>query len=298
MPDLLGAIEGGGSKFLCAVGRGPDELEAELRVPTSDPAATLARVAEFFAPHRARLAAVGLCSFGPLDLDVRSPAYGALLATPKPGWAHAPLRTSLAQALGTPVAIETDVNGAALAEREWGSARGLDSVAYVTVGTGVGVGVVLDGRAVHGILHPELGHIRVPRAPGDTFSGVCPAHADCVEGMASAAAIRARAGREPHLLADDDPLWDHVAHALVGLLHTIVLAYAPQRIVLGGGVLERTILGPRLRQGLVHSLAGYVPRAELSPEGVRNYLVAPHFGERAGLAGAFLLAQRAAGQGR
>jgi len=293
MQGLFGAIEGGGSKFLCAVGTGPRELVAEARIDTGTFADTMAGVLAFFAPYRAQLRAVGVCAFGPLELTAGE-RFGALLETPKPGWSHAPLRATLADALGVPVAIDTDVNGAALAEHAWGSARGADPAVYVTVGTGVGVGVVVAGRPLHGLLHPELGHVRVARASGDAFAGVCPFHGDCVEGMASAPALRARVGAEPHTLDDAHPLWGFAAHYLVGLLHTIVLAYAPERVVLGGGVLERAPMLPALKSGLVRSLAGYVPRAQLGAAGIDAYLVRPAFGERAGLAGAFLLALESA----
>jgi fructokinase len=287
---LLGAIEGGGSKFLCAVGSAPDAIVARCRIPTSTPEQTLAAVAAFFAPYRAQLAALGICCFGPLELDpAAGEAFGGLLETPKLGWSRAPVRARLAAELQLPIAIDTDVNGAALAEQQLGAARDVDPVVYITVGTGVGVGVVIGNEPLHGLMHPELGHMRA-YDPG--FAGSCPFHGSCVEGLVSAPALRARVGCEPESLTDDHPVWDSTVRTLGALLHTVVLAYAPRRIVLGGGVLSRPSLLPRLRSELVRSLAGYVPRSELGPAGMDSYLVAAQLGQEAGLAGGFCLASR------
>ncbi len=292
MQSLFGTIEGGGSKFLCAVGTGPHDIHAELRVPTLDPDRVVTEIAAFFEPYRARLAGLGVCSFGPLELGSHEhPDYGSLLRTPKPGWSYFPLRSRLAKALAVPVFIDTDVNGAALAEQRWGAGKAIDPLVYVTVGTGIGVGVVIDGRALHGLMHPELGHGRTPRARGDEFSGACPFHGDCFEGMASATALLARTGKPPSELHDDDPIWEFQAHYLAMLVHTIVLAYSPKRVVMGGGVAERQSLWPKLRAALHTSLAGYVPRPELSETGLREFLVPSTLSGRAGLYGGFALAQ-------
>lgn len=284
---LYGSVEGGGSKFLCAVGRGPNELVERCLIPTGAPEPTLSAVCDFFRPHRAQLAALGVCTFGPLELDSSAgAAFGSLLETPKAGWSRAPLYARLSRELSVPIAIETDVNGMALAEQRWGAARELDPVVYVTVGTGVGVGVVIGGRPLHGLMHPELGHLHVQDA---TDVGVCPFHGSCVEGLISAPALRARAGCDPTRLGDDDPLWDSVAHTLGRLLHAIVLAYAPRRIVLGGGVMSRASLLPRARAALLASLAGYVPRPQLRQPELQSYVVAAQLG---GLAGGFCLAEQ------
>lgn len=294
MRDLYGAVEGGGTKFLCAVGTGPDDILAETRIPTTDPSTTLTAIAAFFAPYRERLRSLGVCAFGPLELDPRAgEQLGSLLDTPKAGWSRAPLRAQLQRALDVPVIVETDVNGAALAEQRWGAAHGADPVAYVTVGTGIGVGVVIGHKPLHGILHPEVGHVLGPRAPGDAFAGICPFHGACAEGLASAPALRARAGRDAAELTDDDPVWDFAAHTLGALLHTIVLAYAPERIVLGGGVLARGVLWPKVHAELARSLAGYVPRPQLSADGMAAYVVPPRF-DRSGLLGGFAIAATSA----
>lgn len=287
---MLGAVEGGGSKFLCAVGSSFAGIVDQCRVPTGAPDQTLAAVARFFAPYRPQLSALGIACFGPLELDpAAGAAFGSLLETPKPGWSGVPVRAHLAAELGLPIAIDTDVNGAALAEQQLGAARGVDPVVYITVGTGVGVGVVIGGQPLHGLMHPELGHMP---AHDPEFAGNCPFHGSCVEGLVSAPALRVRAGSDPASLGDDHPVWESAVRTLGALLHTVVLAYAPRRIVLGGGVLARTSLLPRLRRELTRSLAGYVPRPELSPSGMERYLVAAQLGTQAGLAGGFCLAKR------
>jgi fructokinase len=275
------------------VGSSHDACLAEERIPTADGRTTLAAIARFFAPYGEQLAALGIASFGPLELDRASPSWGSMLATPKPGWGGAPVAPELARVLGVPVRIDTDVNAAALAEQRWGSGAGADPCVYITVGTGVGVGVVTNGAPLHGLMHPELGHLRAPDLCD--FAGACPFHGRCIEGVASAHALRVRTGRDPRELSDRDPVWTLEARYLGHLVAACVLAYAPRRIVLGGGVLERMGLLEGVRVAVAAELAGYVPRGELSQEGLTGYLVAPGLGGRAGLAGAFLLAQEESG---
>jgi fructokinase len=286
----VGALELGGSKALCAVGTSLHTL-AERRIPTTTPAETLAAIEAFFVPYRGQLGALGIASFGPLELSPEAADFGALLATPKPGWAHAPLRERLARTLAVPVAIDTDVNAAALAEHRLGSAQGDDPCLYITVGTGIGVGVVVRGAPLHGLLHPEFGHLAAPA--WCDFRGVCPFHGRCIEGVASAHALAVRTGKEPASLSDDDPVWALEARYLAALLAACVLAYAPRRIVLGGGVCERAGLIERVRSELVAQLAGYLPRPALRSEGVADYVRRPQHGTRAGLVGAFLLGEAA-----
>jgi len=282
----FGALELGGSKALCAVFRG-EHVVAERRVPTTCPDETLQAVITFFRDQGA-LDAVGIASFGPLELDRESKNFGAMLRTPKPGWSDVPIAGAIADALRVPVEIDTDVNAAALAEQQRGAGEGADPLVYITVGTGVGVGVRMNGRPLHGLMHPELGHLRVPDFCD--FPGSCPFHGRCVEGVASAPALAKRYGKAPAELGDDDAIWALEARYLAHLLATCVLAYAPRCIVLGGGVLERTGLRERVREQLVAQLAGYVPRSALTMEGVAGYVRAPRFEQRAGLIGASLLA--------
>jgi fructokinase len=293
---LVGGIEAGGTKFVCAVGTGPGDVQSEVRVPTTTPAATLERVVGFFAEQasRAPLAALGVASFGPVDLDPRSATFGRITTTPKPGWRDVDLVGSLRSALRVPVAFDTDVNAAALAEHRWGAGRGLGTLVYVTVGTGIGGGAVVEGRPLHGLVHPEMGHVRVPHDRGrDPFAGVCPVHGDCWEGLATAPAIAARWGRPPETLPDDHPAWALEAHYLALGLANLVLTLSPERVVLGGGVMARAGLYPRVRAGIGELLGGYVASPALA-DGLTGYVVPPALGERAGVLGALRLAQDAA----
>lgn len=289
-------IELGGTWCRCIAGTGPEGILAEEDVPTRDPASTLAALAALLQRWRGTLgepAALGLASFGPLQLRRDSPRYGCLGATPKSGWPGVDLRAFFAQRVAAPLAITTDVIAAALAEGRWGAARGLDDYAYVTVGTGIGVGLVVNRQAVVGGHHPELGHVRIARLPDDAWPGLCPFHGDCVEGLASGPAIQARTGRAAVDIGADDPVWDAVAHALAQLAQVTLLAAGPRRIVMGGGVMRgQPHLVPRIRRGLERSLAGYLDLDDLSG-GVERLIVPPALGERAGRLGALTVAAEA-----
>ncbi len=300
---LYGAVEGGGTKFVCAVGSGPTDRLAIARIPTTTPAETLSRVRRFLLATAQRvgqeLTAIGIATFGPIELDRQSSRYGYMLPTPKEGWSGAPVVAAITTGLDVPVAVDTDVNGAALAEYRWGAAQGYDPALYVTVGTGIGGGVVIGGAPLHGLLHPEMGHIAVPRARDaagnhDEFAGICPFHGDCMEGMASGEALAARVGRAATDLAPDDPVWELEAHYLAAGLAQHVLVLSPQRIVLGGGVLQQAQLLPRIHAALRKQLRSYIARPQVDAD-VSTYVVEPHFGDEAGLAGAFALAMSAAG---
>jgi len=286
MTSLFGAIEAGGTKFVCAVGTGPDDLRAELRIPTSTPAATIAAALAFFREQAARgrpIAALGVGSFGPVELDLASPSWGHITSTPKPGWAGTDLAGELGRGLGVPVAFETDVNAAALGEGRWGAAAGLDDFVYVTVGTGIGGGVVAGGRLVHGRQHPEIGHLRVRREhAADPFPGCCPFHRDCLEGLAAGPAIAARWGKPAEELPADHPAWPLEARYLAELAATLALVLSPRKILFGGGVLQQPQLLPLIRQHLPELLAGYLEAPEIAP---------PALGSRAGLLGALALAE-------
>jgi fructokinase len=280
---LLGGVEAGGSTWVCAVGTGADDLRERADVPTTTPDETLGRVRAFF-ERQDGLTALGIGTFGPADVDPASPTWGFVTTTPKPGWAHTDVAGALG-ARGVPVGFDTDVNAAALGERRWGAAQGLDTFAYVTVGTGIGGGVCAGGELVHGLQHPELGHVRIPHDRElDPFPGSCPFHGDCLEGLASASAIEARRGRPAAELPDDDPVWALEAHYLALGMVNLICAASPQRIVLGGGVLRRTGLLERVREEVDALLAGYVAMPELVP---------PALGDRAGVLGALELARLA-----
>ena len=290
---LLAGVELGGTKCVCIIGTGPDDVRATERLPTGERETTLRALEAVLDRWRAQFGApraLGIASFGPVDLKPGSPTWGHITSTSKLGWVNTDVASRLAHRLGVPVGLDTDVNGAALAEGRWGAARGLDDYAYVTVGTGIGVGSIVRGRSIFGMNHTELGHIRVARAQGDTFAGVCPYHGDCIEGLASGPAIEARAGRPASQLAPDDRVWDLVVHDLAQLMHTIVLTTAPARIFLGGGVMSaQTHLFERIQQELKRSLAGYVDAAEVGP-GLAQFIVPPGLGTMAGPLGALALA--------
>ena len=244
----------------------------------------------FFREHPTRVAAVGIASFGPVDLDPRSPTFGFITTTPKPHWAHIDVARPFRDALGVPVAFDTDVNGAALAEHRWGAASGIDPFVYVTVGTGIGGGGVVNGRRLHGLVHPEMGHLRLPHDRAtDPFPGSCPFHGDCLDGLASGRAIRERWGAPAETLPPDHPAWPLEAEYLALGLVAIVAVLSPKRIVLGGGVMQQPTLLPRVRGRVVALLSGYVRATEILHE-IEHYIVPPALGARAGVIGALALA--------
>ncbi len=295
MSALYGGIEAGGSHFVCAVGTGPDDLRALRQFPTSSPEATIAQAIGFFQEQAALhgpLSAVGIGSFGPVCLDLNSPRWGYITSTPKPGWADTDFAGKVQRALGVSVAFDTDVNAAALAEHRWGAGRGLDSLVYLTIGTGIGGGAVVNCDLVRGLVHPEMGHIRVPRDPqADDFTGVCPYHGDCLEGLASGPALRQRVGQGPEALPDDHPVWTLEARYLALAVSTLVCVLSPARIVLGGGVMERAHLFPEVRRQVRALLAGYVQSPAIL-DGIDSYIVPPVLGRRAGVLGAIALAMK------
>jgi fructokinase len=291
---LLGGIELGGTKCVCLIGTGPDDIRAQISIPTGgDANVTLDRIEAILQDWKTvhgPIAALGIASFGPVELNRTSSRYGFITSTAKPGWRNTDVARRLAKLFPIPVGFDTDVNGAALAEGRWGAARHLADFAYVTVGTGVGVGLVVDGRPAYGFSHSELGHIRIVRKSGDHWGGSCEFHGDCVEGLASGVAIAARAGLPANQIPQNSPVWELVAHALAQLLHTIVLATAPRRILIGGGVAEaRPELLAGVRRQLVDSLNGYLKLDELAG-GIDGYAVPPGLGSLAGPLGALALA--------
>lgn len=288
--NLYGAIEAGGTKFVCAAGYSPDELIANETIPTTTPEETFAGAIAFFeniASDYQPAARIGVASFGPVDIDPASPAYGSIQKTPKPGWSGANFRKELAP-LGAPVTIDTDVNGAALAEHAYGAGRGLTSLAYVTVGTGIGVGVVKDGEPLSGIGHYEMGHIRPPHdAARDPFDGRCPFHGDCLEGLACGPAIVDRWGAPlselgPEAVALESEYLSHLAL-------TIILTHMPERIVFGGGVMKTPGLIESLRADTARLLGGYIQASAINGS-LEKYIVSPALGDLAGVTGAMTLA--------
>ena len=290
MPSF-GGIETGGTKFVCAVGSGPN-LGARIEIPTTSPEETIKRAVEFLneQTRSSTLAGIGIASFGPIDLNPASSHFGYITSTPKPGWQNVDLAGMIRRALKLPVAFDTDVNAAALGESRWGAAQGLKSLLYVTVGTGIGGGGLMDGSLMHGILHPEMGHIRIPHdLDADAFPGACPFHGDCWEGLASGPALKARSGSNPRKLPIDHPAWQLEAHYLALGLTNLVCTISPQRIVLGGGVMQRPGLLPLVRRRTLELLNGYIKVGAILDH-IDEYIVPPQLGANAGVLGAIALA--------
>ena len=287
---LYGAIETGGTKIICAKVDKAGEIKEDLRFPTGDnPEAAVKQITDFFADSG--IDALGIGTFGPVCLDSKSQRYGSILETPKTAWRNYPLLERLSENLQVPMLIDTDVNCACLAESVCGAAKGLDSVIYITIGTGIGVGVYINGDTLKGMLHPEAGHIMLKRVEGDNFQGICPYHKDCFEGMAAGPALEQRAGRPAYELSADDAIWDIEAAYIGAAIADYTLTYSPQRIVLGGGVMEQKHIFGKIRDCTSNTLAGYIRTAEL--DNMSEYIVPAGLDGRQGIIGAYLLAKKA-----
>lgn len=297
MDGTYGAIEAGGTKFVCAIGTGPDAILVEERFPTTTPDETIGRAVDFFRKHEThngKLRGLGIASFGPVDVHPGSPTYGYVTSTPKSGWINTDIVGPLQAALDIPIGFDTDVNGAALGEWRWGGGRGLDTLLYLTIGTGIGGGGIVGGHLLHGLIHPEMGHISLPHdRTTDPFPGNCPFHGDCLEGMASGPAISARWGQPAYELPPDHPAWELEAYYLAQALRNFICTLSPQRIIMGGGVMEQAHLFPLIRRQVQETLQGYV-RSPAIIEAIDSYIIAPMLGNRSGMLGALALGQQAA----
>ncbi|NNM67623.1 MAG: ROK family protein [Spirochaetales bacterium] len=292
MKKTYGLVEAGGTKFVCAVASSPEDLREEVRFPTTEPAETLGRVVEYFQAAQkkwGRLEGLGIGCFGPVDLDKNSPTWGFVTATPKAGWADTNVAGFLSHSLELPVVFDTDVNGAALGEHLWGAGAGLDNLVYLTVGTGIGGGVLSGGRLVHGLVHPELGHFLLSKDPQDTFTGSCPYHGSCAEGLASGPSLEKRWGKKAQDLPPEHPAWDLEAAYLAQALLAFMTCFSPQKIILGGGVMEQLQLFPKIHKEVLRLNNGYIRSPSLTPQGIVNYIVPPSLGNRAGILGALAL---------
>jgi fructokinase len=288
----FGGMEGGGTKFICAVASSPDEVVDEVRFPTTTPDETLGQAIAFFQKHTGKLVAIGLAPFGPLDLDEASPTYGHVTATPKSGWSGADVLGRFRGKFQIPLAFDLEVGAAAFGEYFWvPENRKLDTLVYFTIGTGIGAGVIIQGRLVHGLVHPEAGHMRIPHdRKKDPFPGICPFHGDCFEGLASGPALGQRWRRPADTLPEEHPAWELEAGYIATALVNVILTVSPQRIVLGGGVMERKQLFPAIRQKVQALLNGYIPSLVILDK-MDEYIVPPALGNRSGILGAIALAK-------
>jgi len=289
---VYGGIESGGTKIVCMVGSGPDDIRCEERFPTTTPQETLARMIAFF-QQQARtysLASLGIGTFGPVDLNPDSPTYGYITTTPKQGWVNTSLLVPLQNALQVPVFIDTDVNAAALGEFFWGAGQRLDPFIYFTIGTGIGAGSIINGKLIHGLTHPETGHIRIPHDwQTDPFAGACPYHGDCFEGLASGEAMNRRWGRPAELLPPGHPAWELEAQYIALAVVSEICALSPRRIVLGGGVMQNPEIFPVVRSKVLELLNGYI-QAPAILKYMDRFIVPPALGNRSGVLGAIALA--------
>jgi fructokinase len=298
---LVGAIEAGGTKFVCAIGSRPyNGLVSRIEFPTrADPKGLLARVVEWLEERQhalGRLRGIGIACFGPVDLEPASPTYGFITSTPKPGWDHTDVVGPLRRAFGDiPIGFDTDVNGAALGEFRWGNAAGVEDFVYITMGTGIGAGGMANGRLLRGLVHPEMGHLILPRLAGDDFEGSCPYHGACWEGLCSGPAIAKRTGIPASQVPRDHPAWHSVAHYTACAIANITYVLSPRKIVLGGSVRKAGLLGEDAFLGLVRvgvhdCLQGYIASPALSRAAMAEYIVPPILGDDAGICGAIALA--------
>ena len=294
--EVFGGIEAGGTKFVCMIGSGPNDIRLVERFPTSNPADTLTRALAFFQKGFSiqPLSALGVACFGPIDLNPASPTFGYITTTPKPGWANTDIMGILRAALDIPVLMDTDVNAAALSEHMWGSADRCDPLIYLTVGTGIGGGAIVNGKPIHGLVHPEIGHLRIPHDwETDPFAGTCPYHGDCFEGLASGPAMQKRWGRAAESLPEDHPAWDLEAHYIALALMNVIVSFSPLRIIIGGGVMQHTSLFVGVRKKVLGLINAYIQSPTIL-DNVDNYIIPPVLGNQSGVLGAIALCKMAA----
>ena len=294
---LYGALEASGTKMFCAVGNEDGQIVDQTKIPTTTPEETMPKVIEYFKskvdpslPEDERISALGIACFGPVDVRKGSNTYGNILNTPKIAWRNYPMLKTLQEALNIPVAIDTDVNVALLGETTWGTAKGLEDAVYVTIGYGIGMGAISAGEPVHGMLHPEAGHIRMQIIPGDEYKGSCPSHGACFEGMASGVAIAERWGKAAKDLADKPEVWELEAKYIAQALYSIILTLSPQKIILGGGIMNNAQLFPMIRKNVLEYINDYIDTKEL--RNINSYITPSALNGNQGVMGAIKLAER------
>lgn len=283
---MIGAIEAGGTKFVLGIGTEDGKVLERVSFPTTTPEETMEKVIEFFKGKDIK--AIGLGSFGPIDPNESSPTYGYITTTPKPHWGNYNIVEELKKHFDLPIKFDTDVNGAALGEITWGAAQGLNSALYITVGTGIGAGAVVEGNMVNGLLHPEMGHIMVRKHKDDNYKGRCPFHGDCLEGLACGPAIEERWGQKGYELGADHEAWKVEAYYLAQALVNYILILSPEKIIMGGGVMKQEQLFPLIREEVKRLLNGYIVKKELAKD-IDNYIIPPALGDNAGLLGCVAL---------
>ncbi len=288
---ILGSIEAGGTKFVVGLGDEKGNVIKRESFPTQDPISTMDKVTEFF--KDTNVEAIGVGSFGPIDLNTNSETYGYITTTPKPGWNNFNILGYLKDNIDVPMGFDTDVNTAVLGEVTYGSAKGLDSALYLTIGTGIGGGAIVEAELLHGLLHPEMGHIKLSVREDDKYKGKCPYHGTCLEGLASGPAIEERWGIKGSDLPEDHPAWDLEAYYIALALTNYILILSPKKIILGGGVMKQKQLFPMIHNYVLEFLNGYVQKEEISKENIKNYIVSPDLGDNTGLIGGLALALKA-----
>jgi fructokinase len=291
---LYGGVEAGGTKFVCVVASGPGQIVDEMRYTTTTPKETLERAIHFFEPFitSGQVSAIGVGSFGPVDLNLDSATFGYITGTPKPGWSNTDVLGTLQRALQVKIAFDMDVNAAALGEYLWGASKGQDPSLYLTIGTGIGGGYIINGRPLIGLLNLEMGHLRIPHSRElDPFLGNCPFHGDCFEGLASGPAIEKRLGVTGAVVPESDAFWELEADYIASALMNYILTLSPKKIILGGGVMQREFLFPKVRRRVRDLLNGYVS-SKVITENIDDYIVPPGLGSQSGSLGAIALAMQ------
>ena len=288
-PSRLGAVETGGTKIICAVGYSDGRIEERMTIPTDVPDVSVPKILEFF--RGKGIEAVGVGAFGPIDIVPGSPDYGSIRKCERKGWSHYPLLRTLCEGLGIPGEMDTDVNTACLGEYTFGAGKGCQVLLYVTIGTGIGIGITIDGKPLHGMMHPEGGHVAAVRYPGDDFEGTCPFHGGCIEGLACGPAIERRWGKKAQELYDREDVWKMESHYLSQLVRNCMMTVAPNRIVMGGGVMNNTSLFPMIRRNVSEQVNGYMDCTETSD--MESYIVPSELGGDQAILGALILAERA-----
>ena len=289
--SYYGGVEAGGTKFICAISDEQGKIERIARLETKTPDETIGEALKFFVGSGYRLEAVGIGTFGPVNLDVNSPSYGSITNTPKKAWRNVDLVSPFRDNLKIPVAFDTDVNVAAFGEYIWGNAQQIETFVYLTIGTGIGGGAIVNGEILHGLVHPEMGHIKVPRHPDDDFRGACPFHGDCLEGMASGSAMERRWGIPASRLSYTHQAWEFESYYLAWGVANIIYTLSPQRVIMGGGVMQNPNLLRLVRENVVKILNGYI-QSEMINESIEEYIVSPLLGGKAGVLGAIAMAMK------